>query len=241
MSNLTSKHDLLSQLESKRTERVFKYLPRRYLDRFMENGEVLFRSLTYFQQYEDESAIGDRYEGIRAFRPEQGLTITKVATGETFTIPYSFHSAAISESILVFCTSMILSRELAQEFHADACVEITDVAAFVSKLQAALPATRGPASNVLLHGPVTYYRESEAPIVDWALPERIILSKLHTYCRQQEYRFAFAPSDVLEVERTIQSLVAGSSNKPGAAEQREQVLVLGSIREICKVHLWPAA
>lgn len=219
---------------------LYKYLPSRYLDRFVDNGEILFRSLTYFQQYEDEAAVGDRFEGIRAFRPPQGLTITKVATGETFTIPYSFHSAVFGEAILVFCVSELLSRELADEFQTDACVEITDVAAFVLRLQVALLALHGPDSHVLLHGPVKYYAEIEAPIVDWALPERIVMSKLDAYGHQCEYRFAFAENQALEVERTRLNLVPGTLRKPHPAGHREQMLLLGGIRDICEVHSWPA-
>jgi hypothetical protein len=220
--------------------RLYKYLPSCYLDRFVDNGQVLFRSLTYFQQYEDEKAVGDRFEGIRAFRPPQGLTVTRIATGEKFTIPYSFHSAVFGEAILVFCVSESLSHELADEFHADACVEITDVNAFVSRLQDALLALHGPDSHVLLHGPVKYYAESEAPIVDWALPEQIVMSKLQAYAHQREYRFAFAEKHALEVERTRPSLVPGALRKPDPAGHREQVLLLGSIRDICEVHSWPA-
>jgi hypothetical protein len=92
---------------------VYKYLPEQYVDSFLSKGEVLFRSLSYFRDYED-CIRGDQYEGTKKFQPVDGLQITKVSTGERLNIPYSFESTVNTDDIFVFCASMVRSMKLAQ-------------------------------------------------------------------------------------------------------------------------------
>ncbi len=42
---------------------IYKYLPSKYLNEFLDEGLFLFRSLSYFQDYEDDKVRGDEYEG----------------------------------------------------------------------------------------------------------------------------------------------------------------------------------
>jgi hypothetical protein len=48
------------------------------------DGELLFRSLSYFRDYEDESVRRDPNEGASIFRPEDGLVINNLTQGTTF-------------------------------------------------------------------------------------------------------------------------------------------------------------
>ena len=172
---------------------IYKYISEKYLARFVNNGEVLFSSLSFFQRHEDATVRGDPYEGTRVFRPADGLTVTKVRTSETFQLPMAFEATAQTDHIFIFCASMRLDLALAQEFQVDACVEIVDLTAFVSRIRSALsrrPRVKLP--KTLLHQAVTYYDRSTPPIVDWALPEKIAFSKPMHYSHQEEYRFAFS-------------------------------------------------
>jgi hypothetical protein len=49
------------------------------------DGEILFRSLSYFRDYEDQNIRGDQKEGIAVFRPQTGLIVTNQTQGTTFT------------------------------------------------------------------------------------------------------------------------------------------------------------
>lgn len=220
--------------------RIYKYIPHRYVDAFVEKGEILFRSLSYFRCYEEQQVVGDRHEAKRMFSPPAGLEITVTGTGEKFTVPRSFESAAKADEIFVFCTSMVLSATLAQEFNADACVEIYDIPKFASKLKSALPVT-GQRPYEMIHGAISYYNSSDPPIGVWAFPDIIIMQKLDAYSRQREYRFAFAPKELLQFGSTTQQLVEGSSVEQNTPiNQNQQILTVGCIDDICKVHTWPS-
>jgi len=83
---------------------ISKYLPVKDLQTFLE-GDVLFRSLAYFRNFEDERAIGDRYEGTRSHSPTGGLVITK-SNGEKLRMPHAFDSSVNPNDIFVFCVSL---------------------------------------------------------------------------------------------------------------------------------------
>ena len=105
---------------------LFKYLPSKYLEAFVNRGELLFRSLSYFRNYEELQVRGDRQEGKRLFNPTQGLEITKAETGEKLLLPWSFEASVKERDIYVFCLSLNRTLELAKEFNTDACIEIQD-------------------------------------------------------------------------------------------------------------------
>ena len=167
---------------------LFRYISSQYLDRFLD-GAVRFQPLSFYQRHENQLAVGDPHEAIRVFKPARGLEVNNLTSGKSFTLEAAFVSSARAEAMFVFCASQVLSPELACEFASDTCIEITDVETFSARLQIAVAAE--PGSNVLLHRAVSYYDDSDPPIVDWALPDAILMSKRAFYRRQCEYRFAF--------------------------------------------------
>jgi hypothetical protein len=214
--------------------KVYKYFQEQYVDSFVNKGQVLFRSLSYFKDYED-CIRGDQYEGTNKFQPSCGLEITKVRTGEKSFIQYSFESTVKTDDIIVFCTSKVFSKKLAQEFEATACVEI-DVDEFSLKLKSALLSIQKVTHKEILHRDVEYYSETKPPIVDWALPEKIVLSKLDCFLHQQEYRFAFCFGDAFSIGCTTQRLVKIDSRRSFVESNYcQQILELGSISDICQV------
>lgn len=58
--------------------RLYKYLPLEYAEAMLVHGEVVFSSLAWFQNYEDEER-GDRFEGAHKYFPLNGLEVTRVA------------------------------------------------------------------------------------------------------------------------------------------------------------------
>lgn len=215
---------------------LYKYIPAQYVDDFVRRGEILFRSLSYFRDYEDQIR-GDEYEGTKLHRPEQGLEITLVKTQEKIVLPHSFESAANEDDIFVFCLSTVLSAELAAQFNAGVCIEIYRPANFISKIRAALARRASIKDKRLVLGEVKYYAKEDPPIVDWALPERIAMSKLQTYALQHEYRITFAINDAFRVENVCPRLVEpGDRRYPRSCQHPERLLKLGDLKDFCKVH-----
>ncbi len=136
---------------------LYKYFSdRKWADAFLD-GEMLFRSLSYFRDYEDKNIRGDQMEGTAVFRPEGGLLITNHTRGTTFTLPdHAFESAANQDEIFVFCASRCLSNELRERFEAVVCVEILNIRNLCSRIEAALPLT-----TTFRGQRVEYYQESE--------------------------------------------------------------------------------
>lgn len=216
---------------------LYKYLPSKYVDAFVQSGEVLFRAVSYFRDYEDAQIRGDEFEGTKLYRPQDGLEMTLVETHEKRVLPHSFESSANEDDIFVFCTSTMLSSELAAQFKADTCVEILSSATFIARVRAALLRRPSIKNKTLVHGEVTYYAANDPPIVDWALPERIAMSKLDGYCSQKEYRMAFSVNDAFKVENTRLRLVApGERRFPRPSLYPKRLLKLGSLSQLCKTH-----
>jgi hypothetical protein len=216
---------------------LYKYIPAKYLDAFVRRGEVLFRALSYFRDYEDEHVRGDEFEGTKLHRPANGLEITFTKTQEKILLPHSFEPAANEDDIFVYCLSTILSRELAVEFKADACIEIHRPAKFISEVRAALSRRPSIKSKMLVHGEVTYYNKEDPIGADWAIPERIAMSKLRSYEYQHEYRIAFAVNDAFRVANTRLRLVAPGAPRPlGSRSHPECLFKLGNLAAACTVH-----
>lgn len=216
---------------------LYKYIPAKYVDAFVRDGAILFRALSYFRDYEDAQVRGDEFEGTKVYGPTEGLEITLTSTGEKRVLRHSFESAVNENDIFVFCLSNIRSAELAEQFQASACVEIINPAKFIAGIRAALLRRPSIKNKMLIHGEVKYYTPDEPPIVDWALPERIAMSKLNIYQLQQEYRLAFAVNGAFEVENTRLRLVpSGERMTRKIMAHPECLLKIGSLARVCKIH-----
>lgn len=216
---------------------LYKYLPEKYVDAFVHDGAILFRTLSYFRDYEDAQVRGDEFEGTKLYRPSGGLEITLTETGEKRVLPHSFESTTNEHDIFVFCLSTILSAELAVQFQTSVCVEIATPDKLIAGIRAALLRRPSIKNKMLVHGKVKYYLPEEPPIIDWALPERIALSKLEIYKAQSEYRFCFAINGAFKVENTRLRLVSpGERRTLRIMAHPERLLKIGSLAKICKIH-----
>jgi hypothetical protein len=216
---------------------LYKYLPSKYLDAFIGRGEVLFRSLSYYSNYEEMQIRGDRHEGKRVFNPSNGLEITKTGTGETFQLQGAFEASVRDREIFVFCMSKQLSSRLAREFEADVCVEIMEPATLISRIRSALQLRKWVRQGRLLHGAVDYYLPEDQPLAEWAVPERVVMRKTTDYIDQAEYRLAFGRGNAFQVENVVTRIIASHDiNEPTLGGHPEHMLKLGSLRRICKVH-----
>ncbi len=212
---------------------LYKYFTeRKWADTFLD-GEILFRSLSYFRDYEDNSVRGDQKEGTSVFRPEGGLIVTNHTQGTAFTMPgFAFEATAKQDEIFAFCVSRSLTDELRTKLKAVACVEILRVQTLCERMRKALPA------NATFRAErVEYYDQSDAPNPRWALHDRIAVSKLENFKWQNEFRFLFCCTDAFGFEKGDYRLVKGDAREaPKPAEHHNHLLKTQSLCDICRLH-----
>ena len=217
--------------------RLFRYMSKKHAEAFVDRGEVLFRALSYYRDYEDKGVRSDEFEGTRVHRPREGLKLTKVSTGEVVSVPHTFESTVREDDIFVSCLSITHSDALAEKFDTKICVEILEPGKFLALIRNALVRRPSVKNKHLEYGLVKYYAPHDPPIVDWALPERIALSKPSTFSWQSEYRIAFAVNDAFRVENThLRLVLPGDRRAPRATSHPERLFKLGSLAKLCKVH-----
>ena len=218
-------------------QHLFRYMSDEYAEAFVRRGEVLFRALAYYRDYEDEGVRSDAFEGTRFHLPTEGLKVTLVGTGEVLPVPYNFESTAREDDIFVYCLSTERSEVLAEKFNTKSCIEISNPAKFLSRIRNALARRPSATNKHLAYGPVKYYSAHEPVIVDWALPDVIALSKPSTFAWQNEYRIAFAINDAFRVQNVHVKLVPLGARRPvRSSDHPHRLLKLGNISNLCKIY-----
>lgn len=221
-------------------ESLFRYLPEEYATSFIKRGEVLFRSLSYYRDYEDDNIRRDEFEGTKVHLPHDGLKLTKIESGEVVSLPHRFESTANEDEIFVYCLSALCNESLAKDFKTKTCIEIVKPMIFIGLIRNAIERRSSIKNKQLTHGLVNYYLPSDPPLGDWALPEKIALSKLSlpSFTRQKEYRIAFAVNRAFDVYNVNTKLVLQNEqrDKNKYKNYPEKVFKLGDLSKICKVH-----
>ncbi len=226
-----------SVMRSEVSLKLYKYLPSKYLDTVLSEGIILFRSLSYFQDYEDEQVRGDKYDGTLKYSGDNGLDINNLTTGKSFRAPWTLKSMVDADKIFVFSTSQKLSKDLALEFNSDVCIEFSDAGYVISKLRAAVARRKSIKPNKLFHDTVTYYSEEDTPGINWAFPNKIAMRKLSHFSKQEEYRFAFSHCNALSFGETQQEIQMHEQvNAPRTTAYPEVALKIGKLRKRCIVH-----
>jgi hypothetical protein len=207
------------------------YSERRWAEAFLQ-GAVLFRSLSYFRDCEDENVRRDQNEGTAIYCPEEGLIVSNLTQGKQFVLQHhSFESRARQQEIFVFCASTLLSEELRKRFDAIVCVEICRIGAFCDRVKAALPL-----QAKFFGRRVEYYHQAEGGTPRWALPEVIATSKLENYSWQSEYRFVFSLTDALDFEKVeIQLTPEGNQKVANLSDHHEYLVKTSDLHDICRL------
>ncbi|CAB3753048.1 hypothetical protein [Paraburkholderia solisilvae] len=220
--------------------RLYKYFDKRQWAEAFLDGKLLFRTLAYFRDYEDNNVRGDEREGTAAYRPNGGLLINNITQGTTFRLPdHAFESSAKQDEIFVCCLSRSLTDELRREFKAVACVEILDVPAFCSRVTAALPAATtfpGAPGKTKIGWRVDYYDESKPANPRWALPDQIAIAKPKNYARQDEFRLVFSSTDAFAFENVAVRIAHASTKNAARPDVHHPCHVTAeSMRDICRL------
>lgn len=207
----------------------------------LADGKMLFRALSYFRDVEDEGVRGDPFEGSASYRPDGGLVMTNHTQGSVETLAdHAVHSTATQEEIFAFCLSRSMTERMWSCFNATACVEITNLAAFCRRVQAATPAPAtflGPPGNQRIGARVSYYHPAREKEARWALPDQIAITKHEDFAWQNEFRLLFSHSDALSPYRTQVTLISGEATAPPKGTDHPRELIeAASMRDICIIH-----
>jgi hypothetical protein len=217
--------------------RLYKYLPQRYADAFVQRGEVLFRSILYFLACED--ARRDELEGTHQYAPAGGLEVTRHSRGLNGPLPNSSMRSSVKhpEQVFIFCASRALKPELAIKFSADACVEITDAEMFGARLRTVLRRNPRVKMRTFRSGLVTYYDTANPPGATWALPDEIIMHKRQPlFGDEEEYRFAFSlKARVFDFENANYTITTGPTPPVPKASYPEMLLRVGPMADCSRV------
>lgn len=227
---------------SARRPRLYKYFSEaRWAHAFLQ-GELRFRSLSYFHDVEDNNVREDPNEGTALYRPEGGLIGNNMTEGRPFNLAgHALESTVKQEEIFVYCTSRSLTQELWGKFGAVACVEILDVAKFCARIEAALPRDAtfpGRPGRTRIGRRVDYYRETDNCNPRWALPDVIATSKFDDYAWQDEFRLVFSLTNALGFEKVNLRLVRGRARTERNTTEHHvfDVTAPKGLADICRLH-----
>ena len=203
----------------------------RWAEAFL-SGDILFRSLSYYRDYEDEEIRRDVYEGNAIFRPEPGLLIHKESQAHSILVPdSSFESIVKGDEIFVLCFTRGQTEERRGKF-GGACVQIVRFPKLCARIQAALPT-----SADFYARRVTYYDPAEGGSPRWALPDLIATSKIAKYRWQDEFRILFSLTDSLGFEKAQYQIVTGvpKSPPPRNTPYPEHRMRTRDLHDICRL------
>lgn len=219
---------------------LYKYLPSQYVDAVLKRGELLFRNLSYFRQYECEQR-GDPLEGHHKDNPDNDIVITNLSMGSKIKGDFSFLNLTDTDHIYVFCLSKTYSENFFQEFESDACIEINDVPEFIRRSRIAVKRLVSAHRSGLLHKSVTYYLSNEPIELNIKDPKELIFAKDLSFKHQDEYRLAFGKKNAFKLEQKI--VVNSKYDFRAEATKgtpKEKMIRIGNITDIVKVKYFKA-
>lgn len=212
---------------------LYKYLRADYANRFVERGEILFRTLSYFRSVE-HAARGDEAEGVHIDAPDNDVTLT-TNTGIRSVGRYRYLRSVNQDRVFAFCCSTELDARLFTAFDADACVVIHDLDTFLTrcKVAARTPLPLDPPG--LVHGPVSYFAPNRAPLLDVSVSQNIPFLKHEGFSDQKEYRVVFARRGGFTVTQRIVQPAFTFAEEIAVSRKFQRLLRLGDLSEIAEV------
>lgn len=174
---------------------AFKLLPERHARALVFEGEMMWSTLTWFQNEEDAQR-GDATEGSRRYFPVNGLQVNRLesdgrADGASLVLPSHGLVSKAAQSNHIFIYSTTLNPKLTLGAFTCVCVEIFDPGRLVSRIRTALARRPKARRATLIYDEVKYWATENPPEEVWALPDRLTMHKHESYRPQREYRFAF--------------------------------------------------
>jgi hypothetical protein len=222
------------------TRFLYKYLSSQYADAVIKRGELLFRNLSYFRQYEDRFR-GDPLEGIHKDSPDRGFTITNLTQGFTVTGNFSFLNSIDQNGVFVFCLSKTFAIALYDEFSSDTCIVIRDPHKFIARCRRAVKKLKMPGiadKKGLLHRAVDYYKFNQVVERSVKDPLNLPFFKASQFSHQDEYRIVFGyPGAFALTRRIVDNDIFDFAAEIRKGIPKEHLLTIGSIEDIAEVRM----
>ena len=216
--------------------RVFKYLPSKYVDDVLTNGDILFRNFTYFKQTEGKTR-GDYLEGSHRDNPDNDIQIKSLSKNTVGEYDASFVNSTDSDLIYMFCTSLTLSDELFEEFECDSCIEIINPEEFARRIRIIIRQRLSTHKKGLLSREITYYKPNVSTHENIKDATSLPFLKDEIYANQNEYRFVYGTRKAFKLKQQV-ILNHGHNFREEAMKgtAKEKLIRIGSIADIAKVH-----
>jgi hypothetical protein len=219
--------------------RLYKYMPLKHVDAFLAKGAVLFRNLAHFRKCE-EKGRSDLLEGLHMDHPDNPVMLRSVNNpGQTLWAgDAAFLNSIDPNKVFVFCLSHDLSDALFEEFRSDACVEIIDPKQFIARVTRQVRGLLSFRQHGLLHGPVHYYAPNKPTKASVENPLTIPFFKHEAYSHQHEYRLVLPLRNGLKLKQSVIHWKLHSfDDEVATGMSKEKTISMGTLADICKVHL----
>ncbi len=223
---------------------LFKALPLKYAGRLVERGEMMWSTLTWFQNQEDP-ARGDVFEATRRNFPTGGQGVTRFerhGRPDHEQLHFDGHGTQWrpAQSRHIFIYSMTLDGELnLGDSATDAMVEIFDPSVLIQHVHSALHLHRSARPSTLIHRAVSYYDDVDELGPIHSLPHLLAASKHSTHAWQREYRLAFGTrADVFDFEHVEGSLLPRDAvpvPRVLDSQSDRMRLRLGGLSDCCRI------
>lgn len=223
---------------------LFKALPLKYAERFVERGEMMWSTLTWFQNQEDP-ARGDVFEATRRNFPRDGQGVTRLerhGRPDHEQLHFDGHGTQWrpAQSRHIFIYSMTLDGELnLGDLATDAMVEVFDPSMLIQHVYSALHLHRSARPSTMIHRAVAYYDDVDELGPIHSLPHLLAASKPSTHAWQREYRLAFGTrADVFDFDHVEGSLMPADAvpvPKVLDSQRHRMRLRLGGLSDCCRI------
>lgn len=216
-------------------ERLYKYLPSKYLGTVFQRGELLFRNLTYFKQYECDKR-GDPLDGHHRDNPDNDITITNLTKGTKMKGDFSFLNTTNSDLIYVFCMSTTYSQELYKEFDCDACIEVTDVPTFILRIKVKLKRLISLHKAGLIHNTVKYYAANKPAEFNIKDPKELAFAKDELFRYQDEYRLVYGTKKAFKlIQKIVINKLIDFKSEAMKGVAKEKLIRIGDMSDIATI------
>jgi hypothetical protein len=212
---------------------LYKFLPVEFAERFVRNGEVLFRTLSYFRALE-HAARGDEAEGVHIDAPDNDVTLT-TNTGIRTVGRYRYLRSVRQDDIFAFCCSTEFSEDLFDAFNADACVAIRNAELFLLRCKIAVRRPLPLEPPGLLHGPVSYFALNRDAPLDVTVGANIPFLKHARFADQKEYRAVFARRGGFHMTNRIVQPQFAFAEEIAASRKYQRLIRIGDLRTFATV------
>lgn len=217
-------------------ERLYKYIPSQYVDKVFKKGELLFRNLAYFSQYDDQRR-GDPLEAHHRDNPDNDIVLKNLSTGTETKGDFSFLNTTDPNFIYAFCTSKEHRDDLYQEFQSEACIEVVDVEKFLLRIKVKLRRYVSCHESGLLHGDVKYYLANKPAEFSIKDPLELAFAKDIDYQNQNEYRIVFGTKEAFKlVQKIVDNRLYDFRREASKGSPDEMLIRIGDISDIARVH-----